>query len=213
VSEQEAPANRRDEAILELIQVLVLAVVTIATAWSGYQAAKWGGSQASLYGLASTTRFKADAASTLGGQQLVADSSIFTAWLQAHSDGNADLQKTLVKRFSPDYRAAFDAWLRTDPFTDPAAPAGPGYMPGFTNPNFDRARQLNATAAATFATGSEARETANKYLRDAVLFASVLLLLAIAQRLKIRQIQIGAMVLALGLLAYTVVDVAVLPRL
>jgi hypothetical protein len=199
--------------MLELAQVLVLAVVTIATAWSGYQAAKWGGSQASLYGLASTTRFKADAASTLGGQQLVADSSIFTAWLQAHSDGNAELQDILVERFSTDYRAAFDAWLKTDPFTNPAAPAGPGYMPGFKNPNFGLAKRLNATASATFARGSEARETANKYLRGAVLFASVLLLVAIAQRFKIRQIRLGAMVLALGLLAYTVVDVAVLPRL
>ena len=109
----------------EIIEVLVLAFVAIATAWSGFQGTTWGGRQAFLYGKASTTRFEADAASTLGGQQLVADSSIFTAWLQARSAADEDLQRQLEGRFSPDYRSAFQDWLDTDPFSDPSAPPGP----------------------------------------------------------------------------------------
>src|SRR5262245_7941081 len=142
----------------EIVEVLILAFVAIATAWSGFQGTTWGGRQAFLYGRASTTRFEADAASTLGGQQLVADASIFTAWLQAHEAGDADLQRRLEGRFSPDYRVAFEEWLDTDPFTDPSAPPGPGYMPGFQNASLRHAARLNARASAYFDRGTEARE-------------------------------------------------------
>ena len=65
------------EKVVEIAEVSVLAIVAIATAYSGYQGTQWGGEQARLgIGLASTTRFEAEAASTLGGQQLVTDSGI-----------------------------------------------------------------------------------------------------------------------------------------
>jgi hypothetical protein len=197
---------------IEIVQVIVLALVAIATAWSGYQATQWGGRQAQLYGQASTTRFAADAESTRGGQVVVADSSMFTAWLQARAAGDRQLQAVLVRRFSPEYRTAFAAWLRTDPFTDPSAPAGPGYMPGFSQPDLDRAAALNDQASALFAEGTDARETANKYVRDTVVFATVLFLIAVAQRFKERRIRIGANAVALGLLAYSLISVVILPR-
>ena len=49
----------------------------------------------------------------------MADSSIFTAWLQAHDAGDRELETLLEKRFSPDYGAAFEAWRGTDPFYGP----------------------------------------------------------------------------------------------
>jgi hypothetical protein len=197
---------------IEIVEVAVLALVAIATAWSGYQATQWGGRQALLYGQASTTRFAADAASTRGGQIVVADSSMFTAWLQARAVGDRQLQDVLVRRFSPEYRTVFAAWLRTDPFTDPSAPPGPGYMPGFSQPDLERAAALNDQASGLFAMGTDARETANKYVRDTVLFATVLFLIAVAQRFKERRIRIGANALALGLLAYSLISVVILPR-
>ena len=197
---------------IEIVQVIVLALVAIATAWSGYQATQWGGRQAQLYGQASTTRFAADAESTRGGQIVVADSSMFTAWLQARAAGDRQLQAVLVRRFSPEYRTAFAAWLRTDPFTDPSAPPGPGYMPGFSQPDLERAAALNDQASALFAEGTDARETANKYVRDTVVFATVLFLVAVAQRFKERRIRIAANALALGLLAYSLISVVILPR-
>jgi hypothetical protein len=71
-----------------------------------------------LYGQASRDRFAADAAATLGGQELVADASMFNAWLQARASDNAQLQAAFVRRFTPEYRSAFEAWLKTDPFTN-----------------------------------------------------------------------------------------------
>ena len=209
----ERAPQQRWEKVVEILEVGVLAMVAIATSFSGFQGTQWGGEQARLYGLASTTRFEAESASTLGGQQLVADSSIFTAWLQAHETGNGELEALLEKRFSPDYAAAFAAWLDTDPFTDPSAPPGPGYMPGFENPLMVKAATLNAQASAYFADGTEARETANKYVRQTVLFATVLFLIAIAQRFRLRGVRIGANALAIAVLAFAVYGLASLPRI
>ncbi|MGZ8570866.1 MAG: hypothetical protein ACXWW5_01410 [Actinomycetota bacterium] len=200
------------QTVIEIAEVAVLAIVAIATAWSGYQATQWGGRQAVLYGQASSDRFRADAASTLGGQQLVADSAIFTAWLEAQQNGDKELEALLVRRFSPDYRQAFHEWLAMDPFEDPLAPPGPGYVPGFTNPNLEEAKRLNAQASVSFADGTEAREIANKYVRDTVLFASVLFFVAIAQRFTVRGVRIGANALALVLLLYTLSTLVTLPR-
>ena len=212
MSDQPADSEGRSFDRIEIVEVTVLALVAIATAWSGYQATQWGGRQALLYGQASTTRFDADAASTRGGQFLVADSSMFTAWLQARAAGDTQLQAVLVRRFSPEYRTAFAAWLRTNPFAHPSAPPGPGYMPGFSQPDLERAAALNDQASASFAEGTDARETANKYVRDTVLFATVLFLIAVAQRFRERRIRIGANALALSLLAYSLISVVILPR-
>ena len=205
--------QQRWEKVVELVEVAVLALVAIATSFSGLQGTQWGGEQARLYGLASTTRFEADAASTLGGQELVADASFFTAWLQARATGDHELETMLEKRFSPDYAAAFHAWLGTDPFHDPSAPAGPAAMPDFESPSMTTAATLNAQASVYFADGTEARETANKYLRQTVLFATVLFLIAIAQRFRVRGVRIAANALAIVVLAFAVYGLASLPRI
>ena len=200
------------EEVIEIAEVIVLALVAIATAWSGYQAAKWDGRQSVLYGTASTYRFEANADSTTGGQQLSADASMFTAWLQAMAANDSKLAAQYVRRFTPDYRTAFQAWLKTDPLTNPNAPAGPAYMPQYRNPDLVAAAQLNNRAAAVFDQGNTARDNAESYVRDTVLFAAVLFLVAIAQRFKLRNIRLATTTLAFALLIYTAVSVAQLPR-
>ena len=171
LTEQEEKEKRKTrwEVLIEIVEVAVLAIVAVATAWSGYAAARWDGQQSLLYGHAPADRFIADAASTYGGQELAADSAMFTAYLQARSAGDSKLKTLYVRRFTPDYRAAFAAWLKTDPFSNSAAPAGPGVMPQYRNPSFESAARLNALASATFTQGSAARGTAERYVRDTVL--------------------------------------------
>jgi hypothetical protein len=214
LSEKEKAEHRKHrwEEIAEIIEVLVLAVAAIATAYTGLQASQWDDRRALLYGQATSQRFAASAASTLGGQQLAADSAMFTGWLEAHAAGNTELESVFARRFTPDYREAFEGWLKTDPLNNPSAPPGPGYMPGFENPEVKKANELNAEAEATFSEGSEAGETATKYVRLTVLFALVLFLVAAGQRFRQRPVRISANVLATALLIYTLVYLITLPR-
>ena len=97
---------------IEIASTILLALATIATAWSGYQAAKWDGRQAELYGEASTIRIRADQLLTLGGQQRLLDVSTFNTWIEARSEG----------------RSAPSAPLRTSAASSPppkATPADP----------------------------------------------------------------------------------------
>ncbi len=199
--------------VLEILEVGLLAIVAIATAWSGFQAAKWDGRQSELYGTASRLRFEADAATTLGSQRLAADAGIFTAWLEAHEAGDVELETLLSKRLTPDFKVAFDAWLTTDPFVDPSAPPGPAAMPEYKNRDSVKAAALNARASALFEEGTRARATGEKYVRNTVLFAVVLFLVAIAQRMKDKNLRAGVNGMAVILAVLGIVSIAGLPRL
>ena len=197
---------------VEFGEVAILAVVAVATAWSGFQATQWDGEQSLLYGEASSGRFEAEAASTLGGQQLAADSAMFTAWLQAHQAGDTVLETEISRRFTPDYHKAFDAWLALDPFGNPDAPPGPAAVPEYHNPHVEKAASLNAEASENFDRGTEARETGDKYVRNTVLFATVLFLVAVGQRFKAHGARVAVNAIAAVVLVYTLASVAGLPR-
>jgi hypothetical protein len=211
--EHAAREKRRWEEVLEIVEVVVLAMAAIATAWSGYQAAKGDGHQSVLYSDASVDRVQANTAATLGQQRLAADGAMFSAWLEARAAGDPQLQAMLVRRFSPEYRAAFTAWLATDPFTNPDAPPGPGYLPEYRNPQTEQAKQLNEKAASLEKAGTEARHTAEEYVRATVLFSLVLFLVAVGQRFRLRGVRIATIAIAFALFAYSFYDIATLPRL
>ena len=63
--------------VIEIIEALILALVAVATAWSGYQAAKWAGMRAENYAQASRLRVTAEGLATLAGQERIYDSDTF----------------------------------------------------------------------------------------------------------------------------------------
>ena len=206
------PADRWLE-VLEIVEVFLLAIVAVTTAWSGYQAAKWEGHQAFEYGEASRLHVAADAAATLGGQQKLLDVSTFNTWIQAQQSGDEELAALYVRRFSPEYEIAFEAWLKTDPFHNPKAPPGPSFMPEYHNPKAEEAARFNGEAERVFADGTAARETADRYVRQTVLLATVLFLIAVAQRFRVRGVRIAADSIAVVLMIYAIGGVLVLPQI
>src|SRR3954470_2378301 len=105
----EAPkaAPARGERMLELGAVLLLSLTTLATAWSGYQAARWSGEQSQLYARASATRIKAQQAPAAAGQLRIDDQLYFNGWLDARQAGNQELATISRNRFRPAFRPAF----------------------------------------------------------------------------------------------------------
>jgi hypothetical protein len=186
--------------ILEIMEAILLAVVAIATAWGGYQAATWDGKNALYYGEASRDRTTANKQATLGGQQLVYDSLTFNSWLQARLVGQKTVEAAFVHRFTPAYKIAFDAWLRTNPFHNPHAVPGPRFMPQYHNAQLDQSASLEKQASARFQQGTDAREIGDVYVRNTVYLASILFLVAISQRFKVRRIRRALLGLAFALL-------------
>jgi hypothetical protein len=211
VSEKMKEAGRRQPVIVEIAEALLLAFVAILTAWSGYQAAKWDGRNATYYGEATKERVLASQASTRGGQNLNFDDTTFNSWLDATLVGNATLADGLVRRFSPAFRVAFEAWLKTDPARNPQAPPGPSYMPQYHNPLLDQADRLNAQAEATFERGTAARDDSEEYVRSTVLLALVLFVVALSQRFEVKAVHLGLLVLGFALLLVGAGEIASYP--
>jgi hypothetical protein len=198
---------------IEVAEAVVLALVAIATAWSTYHSARWNGQQASLYATATRLRVEAAVAASEGGQQRLLDVATFNTWIEAYEKKDDKLASLYVHRFSPEYRQAFEAWLKTEPFAKPDAPAGPMWMPEYHNALLERSDELNKEATAVFAEGTMARQTAERYVRVTVVLATVLFLVALAQRFKLKRVRVGLFLVAALLLVYALVSIATYPRL
>ena len=86
-------------------------------------------------------------------------------------------------------------------------------MPEYKNVLVEKGRDLHKEAEAHFHEGTEANHIAEKYVRDTVLFAMVLFLVAMAQRLKHRVARITLNAFAGLMLVYVLFSVVTLPRL
>ena len=198
--------------ILEIAEAVVLAVVAIATAWSGYQAALWTGHQSELYGQASKLRIQAEGVATYANQERLYNASTVVEWLKAEAHGDKKLAQIFERRFLPEVRPAFEAWKKTDPLTNPNAPVGPQLMAEYRSSKTEEAAKLNDQATEVFEQGTRARQHSDEYVRVTVTLATVLLLIAISQRFKTRGVRFGLLMIAWFLLCFPVYRVLTLAR-
>jgi hypothetical protein len=190
-----------EERLLELVATIILAAATVGTAWSGYQATRWSGVQAGDYVTASGLRVEAAKAATTAGQDRLFDSQVFSQWLNADQTGNAALAALYERRFRPEFRPAFDAWIATDPLNNASAPPGPLYMPQYVSADAARSEDLEKQAADKFSDGNDANEIGDEYVLNTVFLASALFLAGIAGRFSWRAARIAVLVtsaIALG---------------
>jgi hypothetical protein len=198
--------------VLEIAEAFVLAIVAVATAWSGYQAALWTGRQAELYGLASKGRVQAEGAVTYANQERLYNASNVVEWLKAQAHGDKKLADLFERRFLPEFRPAFEAWKQTDPLNNPNAPVGPQFMSEYRSSKTEQASQLEQKATAVFEEGTQARQYSDDYVRATVTLATVLLLTAISQRFKTSSVRVGLAAIAVILLCFPVYHILTLPR-
>jgi len=199
--------------VIEIIEALILALVAVATAWSGYQAAEWAGKRAELYAKANRLRVTAEGLATLAGQERIYDSDTFNSWLAAKLGGKEKEAEFFERRFRDEYRPAFTAWLKTDPFNNPQASPGPIFMPDYHNAKHEQFLALGKEAADVADQGTKSGETGDQYVRITVLLATVLLITAIGQRFRFKSVRVVFMILAFLLLCLPFWQLMLLPRI
>ena len=200
--------------VIEIIEALILALVAVATAWSGFQAAEWAGKRAEDYAKANRLRVTAEGLATLAGQERIYDSDTFNSWLVAKLDNKKEAAEFFERRFRDEYRTAFAAWIDTDPFNNAQAPPGPIFMPEYHNAKHEQFLTLNKQAADVADEGVKSGETGDKYVRITVLLATVLLITAIGQRFRFKSVRVAFMILSFLLLCVPLWQLLVLlPRI
>jgi hypothetical protein len=202
---EEPPKDRRDR-LLSVTEALLLSLVAVLAAYSGYAAAKWGTYSSVSLAKASAARTKANRADLEGLQIRTLDSVSFNAWFSAFTAGNTLAEHLAERRLRPGYRPAFHAWLATDPAHNPNAPPGPSYMPQYVIPQEHAANVDDAQADASFARGSEAGAIGDKYVRDTVFLATVLFLVGISGHFPLRQARYGLIGVGVLILVFAVVQ-------
>jgi hypothetical protein len=202
--------GHRDRALV-VVEAAVLSIVTLLAAWSGYAAAKWSTESRLKLSEASATRTDANRAFQESLTFRVGDATTFNAWFGAYVSGDANSIRVAERRFRPPYRVAFDAWMKTHPFTNPNAPAGPQSMPQYRAPGAAESRALDAKADSLTAEGEHDGETGDDYVRTTVILASVLFLVGISTHFAVRSVRLGLLALGSVLLILAAIAVIRLP--
>lgn len=202
----------RAHEILEIAEAIVLALVAITTAWSGYQAALWDGNQDQFYEQSTKLRVEAQGMEVRNNQERMYNAGTVVEWLTAEAHGDHKLAAIFERRFLPEFRPAFEAWKQTDPVNNPDAAPGPALMPGYHDSKAAETAKLNAQASDLFEQGTKARERADDYVRVTVLLATVLLLTAISQRFRVHGVRVTLAVIAALLLLIPIYRILTLPR-
>jgi hypothetical protein len=202
--------DRRDR-LLSVTEALLLSLVAVLAAYSGYAAAKWGTESSVSLAKASAARTKANRADLEGLQIRTLDSVSFNAWFSAFTAGNASAERLAERRLRPGYRPAFYAWLATDPAHNPKAPPGPSYMPQYVIGQEVAANAYDAQADAAFAKGTGAGATGDKYVRDTVFLATVLFLVGISSHFPLIQARYSLIGVGILILAFSIVQLLGLP--
>jgi hypothetical protein len=193
----------RHSRVVQIGEALLLSLVTIAAAWSGYAAARWGTDSRLELARAATLRNLATRADLSALSTRNFDASTFNAWFTAFTLDDPRKQALAERRFRPEFKVAFDAWMATDPFRNPGAPPGPTYMPQYKLADQAKAEALDREAVEASAAGNHAGLVGDNYVRITVFLAAVLFLVGIGSTFKLHTIRyalitIGSVLLILA---------------
>jgi len=207
----EGEATGRDR-VITIVEACLLAVVAVLAAWSGFASSKWSTESSLTLARASAARSQANRSDLTASELRNFDASTFNTWFTAYVAGNQAAQEVTVRRFRPAFRVAFDAWIATNPLTNPDAPPGPTYMKEYKQPEQVKATALDAKADALYAEGAKDGSTADDYVRTTVFLATVLFLVGISGHFRVRAARYGLVALGSAILVVAVTILAFAPK-
>lgn len=201
--------NHRDlsphERRVSVLEAILLAVVAILAAYSGFASAKWGTEQSLTLSRSTSTRTDANRLDLDALEARNLDAIIFDSWFDSWLMDDAQAMDLAGRSFSPQLQTAFDAWWVLDPANDRDAPGNPLLMDEYDQPDLERAHELEAEASALYEEGVVAGRNADDYVRITVYLASVLFLIGISGQFRVPAARYTLVGLGSAILAFSVV--------
>jgi hypothetical protein len=205
-----AGASAADDR-LDLVATILLALATVATAWSGYQASRWNGEQAKAFSRAGALRIESAKAADLANAQTEVDVATFTQWVDAYAQEQSELAAFYRKRFRAEFKPAVEAWIATRPLRNPDAPLTPFAMPEYRLDAREEAERLDAEAEAWSARARTNVQRATNYVLGVVLFAAALFFAGMSARMRTRRLRRVLLAFGIVLFVGTVAWIATFP--
>ena len=132
---------------------------------------RWNGENIKATSRVNALRIDAARAQGLAEGQTQVDIAVFIQWVNADASDDRELADFYAERFRPEFRPAFDAWLATDPLTNPDAPPTPFAMDEYQLQARTDAERFDAEEAAAAATVRRNVQRSANYVLGVVLFA------------------------------------------
>ena len=199
----ERPAQQRSTADrrIDTIAAVLLAMAAVATAWSSYQASRWTGEQAKAFATAQRRAGRVHAGRrTSRTPRRRSTSPSSSQWVDARLRDEPDLARFYEQRFRDEFKPAFQAWLRTDPFDDPSAPPSPFAMDEYQLAATQDANELSAAAEASAELARTYIQRATNYVLGVVLFATSLFFAGIST--KLNSTRLRGVILGVGCIVF-----------
>jgi hypothetical protein len=190
---------------------VLLALATVATAWSGYQASRWNGEQAKAFSRASALRIESAKADDLANSQTQIDVATFMQWVDAYAQDDTELAGFYRARFRAEFKPVADAWIESRPLQNPDAPLTPFAMPEYRVDAREEAARLEAEAEASAAQARTNVQRATNYVLGVVLFAAALFFAGMSARLASRRLRRTLLVFGVVIFVGTVIWIATFP--
>jgi hypothetical protein len=184
---------------IELATAVLLSTAGLLSAWASYQAALWGGVQASHYAEANAEMTEASRLAITDGQLVGNDSMMFKGWLEAAADNDKQRMTFYERRFSPELRKVFLVWRARFPGDLHRYGADTAPPPAFLKPQHPEgiaARKLQAEAKAELAEGDRANSFSDRYVASTVILSLVLFLGGISPQMQNARIRKLMLVIA-----------------
>jgi hypothetical protein len=197
----------RHEVLLSILAAALLGLATVGSAWSAYQAARWGGVMTIAFN--EGIQLSNDAGKELQEGDAVAsrDQAVFLAWVQAVQSDDLETAEYLSETlFSPTMSRAVDAWVKTGEDND-----SPFQLDEYRIPQWKLGERLDEQAATRFEDGKNANQTGDNYVLLTVAFSSVMLFAGLAGTVRARSIRIAFVVVGGTLMVGTLGVLATQP--
>ena len=197
----------------ETVTVVLLAVTAVLTAWSGFEASKWGGEMSIAFSRASTQRIEASTERAHADTARSIDLQVFSLWLEAYATGDTELEEFTRARFTPHFQPAFEEWLASRPLQNPEAAPSPFALDAYVPPGEVEAVEADERADALFARALVNNQRGDNYTLTTVLFALVLFFGAFAGRFRSERASWAMVGLACVVLVVGIVFLATFPKI
>lgn len=192
-------------------EAVLLSVVTITVAWSGFAAAKWATEGQQILSASALTAVRASELDLDAQLLRDFDAAAFDAWFTAYVSGKPEKIAMAERRFRPELKVAFDAWIATNPETNTSARRTPMDMDSYVLEEEIEAKALAIEAQQLHKEGVAAGLTGDDYVRGTVVLAGVLFLMGIGRTFHMPSVRLFLVGVGVGLLGVALYSILQLP--
>jgi hypothetical protein len=181
---EKSPSPPGRYVLFDAIAVVLLSLATVGTAWCSYQATAWGSHSSKLSSRSVLRAHDATTSRLKANQLFLLDAFLLSQYVNAHNASNESLAHIYESQFRPEFKEAFQAWLRTQPFKSTNAPPNP-FATNFYQPSqVLEANSIDAESDRLWSLAEEADEVSRRYILTTVLLAAALFFGGTAPQMK-----------------------------